>query len=278
MSGSGAATRLQTKPTFKRPFYISVHARRRLRERFGIESDKQMEWLLNVQMQPPEIPDAANMNVSNGPALYYAILINDEPATAVVAAPPHADIKRLPRDPDVWPTVMTVYPGRKHIWQYQDRLRRKRGRPIKPFRPTWEEWEIETVALMRWIGYTLAEIAAVLGRTEKQLETQVWRQKIVQVQPRWTEEELQIACDMRFAGKTYAEIGRRLGKSEQAVKSKMLRHRRWVLEDPRRAAFLRIMYLLKHPGKLLRTMRDTDIIGRMAVLWEGAEGEEGRAS
>lgn len=264
---------------FERPFWISPHARDRLRQRFGIHSEESMEWMLNVQMQRPEIPDAARVDLSvRAPALLYAVLINDVPSTAVVAAPDDVDITVLPRPADVWPVIVTVYPGRKHIAKYRIYVERLRRQPRKPYQRTWESWEIETARLMRWIGYTMREIGMVLGRTEKQVERQICDRKIGVVQPRWTEEELQVACDMRFAGKTYAEIARRLGKSEQAVKNKMLRHRQWVLEDPRRAAFLRVMYLLKHPGKLLRTMRDTDIIGRMAVLWEGAEGEEGRAS
>lgn len=262
----------------ERPFFVSPHALERFRERFGPASDEYIQQLINLQLQPPEIPDGANMNVTKGPALYYAILVGDEAATVVVGAPDGVDITQLPRHPDTWPTVLTVYPGRKHIWQYRARLLRKVKKRVqtKPFEQTWEDWEIETARLMRWIGYTMREIAVVLDRTEKQVERQICSRKIGTVQPRWTEEELQIACDMRLEGKTYAEIGRKLGKSAQAVKIKMLRHRRWVLENPERAAFLRIMSWMKDPGKFLAHLRKTDLVSYVAMLYERL-GEEDSA-
>jgi len=259
--------------SFERPFWVTPHARRRFRQYFGNRPDSEIERILNVQLQRPEIPDGADMRPGRAPSLYYAILIDGEQATAVVGAPEHVDIGRVPRPADVWPVIITLYPGRKHIAIYRKRLERKRARAPKPYQRTWEEWEIETAQLMRWIGYTMQEIGSVLGRTEKQVERQVCSRRIGVVMPRWTEEELQIACDMRFAGKTYAEIAKRLGKSEQAVKVKLLRHRRWVLENPERAAFLRIMYLLRRPGKLLRVMRQTDMVARLAQLY-GGEDEE----
>jgi len=241
---------------FDRPFWISPHARDRFRQRFGSYTDAQIEWTLNVQMQRPEIPDAARIDISRrGPALLYAVIIGDVPATAVVAAPNDVDTSMLPRPIDVWPVLMTVYPGRKHIAKYRNAVIERRSRPIKPYQPTWEPWEIETVRLMRWIGYTMAEMATLLQRTERQIERHV-----PIIQPRWTEEELQLMCDMRFSGKTYAEIGAKLGRSPQACKNKMLRHREWVLADPRRAAFLRLMYLLKRPGRLLAQMRRADLV------------------
>lgn len=263
---------------FERPFFVSPHALERFRERFGPASDEYIQQLINIQLQPPEIPDGANMNVTKGPALYYAILVGDEAATVVVGAPDGVDLTQLPRDPDTWPTVLTVYPGRKHIWQYRARLLRKVKKRVqtKPFEQTWEDWEIETARLMRWIGYTMREIASVLDRTEKQVERQICSRKIGMVRPRWTDEELQIACDMRLEGKTYAEIGKRLGKSAQAVKIKMLRHRRWVLENPERAAFLRIMSWMKDPGKFLAHLRKTDLVSYVAMLYERL-GEEDSA-
>lgn len=257
---------------FARPFWISPHAKERFRERFGGVGDPAIERILNVQLQAPEIPDAARIDMNpHGPAVLYKILVGDVQATAVVAAPEYVDLDQLPRDPEVWPAVMTVYPGRKHIFKYHRHLRQVRERERKPYEPTWEAWEIETARLMRWIGYTLREVGLVLSRPEKQVERLAWSGRIALVEPRWTEKQLQIACDMRLAGKTYAQIGERLGKSEGAVKSRMLRHRRWVLEDPKRAAFLRVTYLLQNPGRLLRHMRDTDIVGRLSVLWEEDE-------
>lgn len=270
---SGALQVDRERRVFERPFFISPHARERIRQRFGPYSDSEIEWMLNVQMQRPEIPDAARVDISHrGPALLYAVLIGDVQATAVVAAPPDVDISILPRPSDVWPVIMTVYPGRKHIAKYRNYVEERRSRPVRPFEHTWEPWEVETVRLMRWIGYTMAEMAVLLRRTERQIERHV-----PIIQPRWTEEELQIACDMRFAGKTYAEIAAKLGRSPQAVKNRMLRHREWVLSNPERAAFLRVMYLLKHPEKLLRAMRRSDMIARIATaLYD--PGEEGEAS
>src|SRR5690606_18010325 len=132
----------------------------------------------------------------------------DIPSTAVVAAPPEVELSVLPRPADAWPVIVTVYPGRKHIAKYHKYVEEARTRAVKPYQRTWEPWEVETLKLMRWIGYTMAEMAALLRRTERQVERHV-----PIIQPRWTEEELQIMCDMRFAGKTYAEIGAKLGRS-----------------------------------------------------------------
>ncbi len=273
MRGSDEGRGVHARKMFNRPFWVSPHTRVRFRERFGPIADADMEWILNVQMQRPEIPDAARIDITKrGPALLYSVIINDTPSTVVVSAPSDADISMLPRPENVWPVIMTVYPGRKHIAKYRRRVEEQRARPVKPFEHTWEEWEVETVRLMRWIGYTMREMAMLLQRTERQIERHV-----PIIQPRWTEDELQMMCDMRFAGKTYAEIGAKLGRSPQACKNRMLRHREWVLSDPERAAFLRLVYLFRRPGKLLRMMRNNDMVGRLSVLWEGA-GEEEEAS
>jgi hypothetical protein len=252
---------------FKRPFFISPHARDRFRQRFGSYNDSEIEWMLPVQMQPPELPDAAQIDVARrGPALLYAVLVGDIKATAIVAAPSDVDITQLPRAPDVWPVIMTVYPGRKHIAKYHKYLAERTSRPAKPFKPTWEPWEIETVKLMRWIGYTMAEMAVVLHRTERQIERHV-----PIIRPRWTEEDLQTMCDMRASGKTFKEIGVKIGRSPQSCKNKMLRHREWVLSDPERAAFLRIISRVRNPSKILNYMRRTDMVSRVADLIYGEE-------
>lgn len=253
---------------FDRPFWITPHARDQIRQRYGQRSDSEIEWMLNVQLQRPEIPDAARMDISKRgtPALYYAVLIDDIPSTAVVTAPPGVDISQVPRDPNVWPVIVTVYPGRKHIAKYQKRVQEMRIRQAKPFVQTWEPWEIETIKLMRWIGYTMAEMAVLLRRTERQIERHVPR-----IKPRWTDEELQLMCDMRAMGKTYEEIATKLGRSAQACKLKMMRHRAWVLSNPERAAFLRIMHWLRDPGRLLAHMRRTDMVARVAALMYGEE-------
>lgn len=255
---------------FERPFWITPHTRDRIRQRYGDRVDSEIEWMINVQLQHPEIPDAARMDISKRgtPALYYAVLIDDIPSTVVVTAPDDVDISQVPRKPDTWPVVVTAYPGRKHIAKYQKRIQELRVQQAKPFERTWQPWEIETVKLMRWIGYTMAEMAVLLRRTERQIERHV-----PIIQPRWTDEELQIMCDMRAMGATYEEIGKRLGRSPQACKNKMLRHKEWVLSNPERAAFLRILHWIRNPGRLLSHMRRTDMVARVAAMMYGEEGD-----
>ena len=98
---------------YPRPFFISPHALQQFRKRFSPEySDQEIQQLLNDQLQPPKIPDAVHINMKRGePALYYGIIVDSIPSTAVVVAPPGADIT-IRRRPDEWPVVATLYPGR----------------------------------------------------------------------------------------------------------------------------------------------------------------------
>lgn len=247
---------------YPRPFFISPHALQQFRKRFSLEySDQEIQQLLNDQLQPPKLPDAVHINMKRGePALYYGIIVDSIPSTAVVVAPPGADIT-IRRRPDEWPVVATLYPGRKHIVRFHKRLTAIRC--SKPKHARWEEWEIQSVRLMRWIGYTQPQIGQVMQMTVRQVERYAPKLK-----PYWTNEEMQLMCDLRAQGKTFKEIAKVLGRSENAVKAKMLRHRAWVLSDPERVVFLHIMHLLQNPGKLLRYLRRVDMAALAAKILE----------
>lgn len=247
---------------YPRPFFISPHALQQFRKRFSLEySDQEIQQLLNDQLQPPKIPDAVHINMKRGdPALYYGIIVDSIPSTAVVVAPPGADITTR-RSPDTWPVIATLFPGRKHIVRFHKRLTAIRC--SKPKHARWEEWEIQSVRLMRWIGYTQPQIGQVMQMTVRQVERYAPKLK-----PYWTNEEMQLMCDLRAQGKTFKEIAKVLGRSENAVKAKMVRHRAWVLSDPERVVFLHIMHLLQNPGKLLRYLRRVDMAALAAKILE----------
>jgi hypothetical protein len=260
-NGGGGNLLGQLQKHYTRPFFVAPHALKQFRKRFNPDySDSEIQQLLNDQLQPPKIPDGAHINMQRGdPALYYAVMIDGVPSTAVVSSPPDTDIG-IPRDPDVWPVIVTIYPGRKHIAKYLKKLAVIRANKQKR---KWEQWEIQSVRLMRWIGYTQSEIGQVMQMTVRQVERYTPPTK-----PWWTEEEIQIMCDLRSKGKTYKKIAQALGRSESAVKLKMRRHKEWVLSDPERVAFLRIMHWLRNPGKLLSHMRRTDMIAMVAKLYD----------
>ena len=151
---------------YSRPFFIAPHTLRRFRTRFGAHySDSEIQALLNEQLQPPRLPDAVHINMKRGdPALYYGLVIDRLEATAVVTAPPNTNLI-IKRKPNQWPVIVTVYPGRKHITRFQKKLTEIRSRQKRHAKR--EQWEIESVRLLRWIGYSPAEIGEVLQIARK---------------------------------------------------------------------------------------------------------------
>src|SRR5690606_16274838 len=157
------------------------HARQRLVERFGATDAALAERALRAQLLPIRPPDGVAIGKrSPNAAVLYRFAYAGTVGTAVVGAPSIADTSQ-PRPAEIWPVVVTVKPSTKGIWKWRRYLERTRRRQWRPYERTWPDWERDAVALMRWIGLSVSQIARVLQRSVKSVE----RQAPI-YQPRWT--------------------------------------------------------------------------------------------
>lgn len=225
---------------FKQPYFIPTHTVQRFRERVAdIPRDKILHELQKaLQTATPELA-----KLYDG---HLAIIYSAECMGKEIFAPV------LYNNEEEWPIVLTVQTD----WQKAA----KKIKKAKPKRTPWTAQEDTLLKLLREKGFTILQCAKLMQRAhttiERHLETKVPRR-------RWTEAEKEKAIKLRALGRTYGQIAKRLDRTQNAVEIFFCRYRKEVMSDPEKVKVLKALSFCLNPSRVLRYLRDTDIIRKM---------------